>query len=320
MAPEPLKVDTDALRTAANGLLSAARDMPAPPEGFQVTGTDPLSQALAAGIKAVESPLIEGLPATKAEAVRTAENVIKAADRYEETDQRLGDGINKRTFADHDGKRRNGIRQVDNRSFKDTPPPPLPDPVTKLGLPNYNPGSLDGRETRIVYTQGELRMGQLNEQLARQGVSAEERARQMCDLRNSLRDWTRDLMQNRADAELLARYERNSSFADMVARNHGKGLRGDDVYNAIIQSSTRSRPEVNAAYGIDPEHPPPLPPVKPSNPIWEPSMPQPPPAPQPPFMGGGGRFGEGGPSTPVTQLPPPPPEGEPPMMGGGGRF
>lgn len=330
MTPEPLKVDTDALRTAGNGLLNAAKDIPGPPEPFTVSGTDPL----AAGIKELETPLIEGLPALKADATETAEKVIQAADRYDNTDQQLQDKINKRTFPHLDRDGQHGkVRMVDDKFRKDAPPPSLPDPVTKLGLPNYNPGSLDGRETRIVYTQAELRMRQLNDQLARQGVSAEERARQMCDLRNSVRTWGRDIMQNRADAALLAARDPNRTFDELVALQHARGLRGDAVYDAIIESSTRSRPEVNAAFGIDPEHPPPLPPVNPSNPVWEPSWPPgQPPVPSvlppmlggggsfdPPMMGGGGRFGEGGPSTPVTQ-PPPPPEGEPPMMGGGGRF
>lgn len=102
MAPEPLHVDPEALRVAANGLLGAARDIPAPPEPFNVTGSDPLSQALAARTKAVEAPLIEGLPTTKADATQTAENVAKAANAYESTDQQLADKINKRTFPKFD--------------------------------------------------------------------------------------------------------------------------------------------------------------------------------------------------------------------------
>jgi hypothetical protein len=310
MVPEPLHVDPERLAAAAGRLLAAANEIPPPPAPSAVTGSDPLSQAIAAQAGKVEAPVSEGLPAVKNSATQSAQNVNAAAKAYESTDQQLGDEINKRTFPDPERNGQRGkVRLAGFGTKPEAPPPPLPDPVTRLGLPNYNPGSLTGREARIVYTEGELRMRQLNEQLARQGVSAEERARQMCDLRNSLRDWNRDLMQNRSDAELLARYEKNSSFADMVARNHAKGLRGDSIYNAIIASSTRSRPEVNAAFGIDPEHPPPLPPVKPSNPIWD-----------GPMMGGGGRFGEGGSSPPVTKPPPEPPDPQPPMMGGGGRF
>lgn len=126
MAPEPLHVDPEALRVAANGLLSAAKDIPAPPEPFNATGSDPLSQALAARIKAVEAPLIEGLPTTKADATQTAENVAKAAKAYEDTDRRLGDDIKRRTFPDPE---RNGqVRAAGFGTWKQEPPPVPVDP------------------------------------------------------------------------------------------------------------------------------------------------------------------------------------------------
>ena len=166
------------------------------------------------------------------------------------------------------------------------PRPPLPDPVTQLNLPNYNLGSLDDRETRTVYIHGELEMRRLNERLMGEGVSAEQRARRMCDLRNALRSWTRDLMLDRAYAEELTQYEKNLSFDGLVTRNQTKRLTGDEVYNAIIESSTRSRPEPNKDLNIDPEKPPSLPPVWPSHPIWGlPTPLKPQPTPPPPMIG-----------------------------------
>lgn len=145
---------------------------------------------------------------------------------------------------------------------------PAPEPVRTLGLPNYNPGSLSEAQTRTVYTQGELRMRQLNDRLASQGVSPEERARIMFEQRNALRTWARTLMSNRTVADQLNANEPNLTFEDLVAKNRAKGLSGDDLSNAIISSATRSRVSVNESLGIDPDNPPPLPPVLPSQPFY----------------------------------------------------
>ena len=126
-------------------------------------------------------------------------------------------------------------------------------------------------------------MRRLNTTLIAEGLSAEARARKMCYLRNTLRSWTRDLMHNRGDAEYLTRYEQNSSFDRLVARHEAEGRTGEAAYEAIIESSTKSRPAMNGE--IDPNNPPPLSPVWPAFPIWgqatlkKPSSPTKPPPP-----------------------------------------
>ncbi|NDJ91979.1 hypothetical protein [Mycolicibacter kumamotonensis] len=181
-------------------------------------------------------------------------------------------------------RKRGGVQLVDNRTFKDAPaprPPSEPDPVGKLGLPDYKPGSLSGEEARAVYAQGELRMRDLNEQLIKQGLNPEERAKIMFDQRNSLRSWVRDLMNNREGAAEITQKNPNYSWDEIVAQRKARGLSGKDLYDSIIESSTRSRTSVNEAMGVDPEHPPPLPPVR------------------PPLTGGPGQAG-----TPVISSPP----------------
>ncbi len=79
----------------------------------------------------------------------------------------------------------------------------------------------------------------------------------MYELRASLRSWTRTLMADRETAEHLTANEPNPSFEDLVARQQAKGRVGDEIYEAIIASATRSRPSVNESLGIDPENPPP---------------------------------------------------------------
>lgn len=99
-------------------------------------------------------------------------------------------------------------------------------------------------------------MRRLNEELVRRGVSAEDRARIMFEQRNKLRSWSRELMSDRQLADYLNANERNLTFDELVAKNQARGLSGDALYNAIVESSTRSRPSVNDSLGIDPDNPP----------------------------------------------------------------
>jgi hypothetical protein len=198
-----------------------------------------------------------------------------------------------------------------DRTFKTGPDQPPPDPVGKLGLPDYKPGSLTGEEARAVYAHGELRMHDLNEQLIKQGLSPEERAKTMFEQRNSLRTWTRELMQDRPGADWLNENRPNQTWDQSVQKQISRGNQGDAIYDGIIDSSTRSNPEVNAATGINPEEPPPLPPVHPSAPI-EAVPPEPPPLVE---RGGEGPMIAGGPGTPLGPQIAPPPHAHPHWLG-----
>jgi len=149
---------------------------------------------------------------------------------------------------------------VDNE-VGDSPPPP-PDPVTKLHLPNYPFGSLSEEESRAVYAHGELAMRQLNQEMITQGLSAERRARTMHEQRNKLRTWCRDLMSNRAAADWLAANRPNQTWDEAMQKQISRDKQGDAIYEGIIESSTHSNPWVNAATGIDAANPPKLPPVR----------------------------------------------------------
>ncbi|WP_343571790.1 hypothetical protein [Mycobacterium sp.] len=215
--------------------------------------------------------------------------------------------------------------QPADRTFKqgpDQPPPPglkdpsegrLPDPVGKLGLPNYNPGSLSDEDARAVYAHGELRMRVLNEQLVKQGLNAEERAKKMFEQRNSLRSWVRDLMRDRTAADWLAENRPNQTWEQSIQKEISRGKQGDTIYEGIIESSTRSNPGVNAATGINPEHPPALPAVHPSAPIESmhtESHPPTPPAPETVHS-------PAAPPVKSAQVEPPAPRALPPAEGGG---
>jgi hypothetical protein len=91
--PGELRVDTAPLATGGQGLLSAAGDIPLPPIPFTAVGGDALSTILNARTQAIEAPFIAGMPVTKAEALRIAQNIIQAAAKYEGVDQNLADQV-----------------------------------------------------------------------------------------------------------------------------------------------------------------------------------------------------------------------------------
>ena len=113
-----------------------------------------------------------------------------------------------------------------------------------------------------MYTHGGLRMRQVHAEYVRDGAGVQERAKRMYALRDALRTWTRTLMSDTALAKWLQANERSPTFEQLVALHQARGLTGESVYVAIITSSTRSRPSVNTELGIDPEAPPPLPPLR----------------------------------------------------------
>ena len=98
-----LRVDTVPLANGGQGLLGAAGNIPLPPVPFTAVGGDALSTILNARTQAMEAPLIAGMPVTKAEALRTAQNVLQAAGIYERVDQQLADEILKALFGAPDG-------------------------------------------------------------------------------------------------------------------------------------------------------------------------------------------------------------------------
>ncbi|MCV7050131.1 hypothetical protein H7H82_05865 [Mycobacterium heidelbergense] len=139
--------------------------------------------------------------------------------------------------------------------------------MSVLGLPDYNPGSLSLRETRIVYLHGELRLDELEEELLGQGRSLEETARILSEQRNALRSWTRELMSDRRAAATITAENPNMSWDEVVAKYRNRGFTGDDLYREIMAAAKRSRAKVNEALGLDPNNPPPLPPMLPPVPF-----------------------------------------------------
>jgi hypothetical protein len=58
-------------------------------------------------------------------------------------------------------------------------------------------------------------------------------------------------MSDRALAEQLNQLEPNLTWEQIVQKQMDKGLSGDEIYQAIIESSRRSRKSVNKELGLD---------------------------------------------------------------------
>jgi hypothetical protein len=92
-----LRVDPEELTSGASGLEAAANGIPEPPAPFTSTGADALSAILNTLTQEKESPLIAGLPATKAEALANAQKILQAAGIYDQTDQQIADEVRRAT-------------------------------------------------------------------------------------------------------------------------------------------------------------------------------------------------------------------------------
>lgn len=79
----------------------------------------------------------------------------------------------------------------------------------------------------------------------------EEQAHQAFELRNQFRSHARELMSDRQLAESLNITDPNLTWEEVVQKQIDKGLTGEDIYKAIIESSQRSRKSVNQSLGLE---------------------------------------------------------------------
>jgi ESX secretion-associated protein EspJ len=94
----PLKVDPELLERYGNQLLTAAGGLPEAPPPFTVTGTDPMSQAIADKLPAMEGAIQDELPKLKQQALDTASKIVSAAGQYQRTDDQLAAQYEKHQF------------------------------------------------------------------------------------------------------------------------------------------------------------------------------------------------------------------------------
>jgi hypothetical protein len=94
----PLTVDPELLERYGNQLLTAAGGLPEAPPPFTVTGTDPMSQAIADKLPVMEGAIQDGLPQLKDQASATASTIVSAAGQYQSADQQNAADIKKHQF------------------------------------------------------------------------------------------------------------------------------------------------------------------------------------------------------------------------------
>src|SRR4051794_18701030 len=89
MPPEPLSVDPTLLSSLGNELITSAGTIPLAPPPFTTPGMDAISLSIMSQVPALEAPILSGLPEVKAEATKTAANIVAAAQQYLQTDEQL---------------------------------------------------------------------------------------------------------------------------------------------------------------------------------------------------------------------------------------
>ena len=111
---------------------------------------------------------------------------------------------------------------------------------------DLEPQSLTDREARLWYLRQEIKMRDIldpNLPLKLQAVQA-------FYLRNCLRTRARELMKDQKLAETLRKTEKNKSWDEFVKRTENKGYKGVGIWREIIESSMRSRQDVNDDFEI----------------------------------------------------------------------
>ncbi len=112
-------------------------------------------------------------------------------------------------------------------------------------------------EIRLWYNYQVVIIPTLNEQWIREGVSAKERAKLAYGIRHRARIYARLLMPDKEDVGMLRKRDMKKygnpdgpTFEYLVDKNRQKGLGGDALYVAIVESSSRTSAEYNAQFGI----------------------------------------------------------------------
>jgi filamentous hemagglutinin len=82
-------------------------------------------------------------------------------------------------------------------------------------------------------------------------ASLESQARQAFDMRNANRAQAREFMSDRVTADRLIREEPNLAWNQMMEYRRSQGLTGNNAYRSILQSSQKTRVEVNRRLGVE---------------------------------------------------------------------
>lgn len=116
-------------------------------------------------------------------------------------------------------------------------------------------GAMTNAEVRDWYNAQVATIPAQNQTWLAEGLSAELRAQQAYTVRHDARIEARNMMSNKAEVEQLRARDQvkygdpdGPSFDYLVKKNRDKGLEGDAVYEAIIESSARTDEQTNARF------------------------------------------------------------------------
>ena len=108
-------------------------------------------------------------------------------------------------------------------------------------------GTLSNVDARKWYLEQEAKIPDLIDD----SLPLEQQARQAFELRNQYRMQVRELMSDRQLAESLYVTDPNLTWEQIIQKQIDKGLSGDDIYKAIIESSQRSRTSINQSLDLE---------------------------------------------------------------------
>lgn len=112
-------------------------------------------------------------------------------------------------------------------------------------------------EIRLWYNDQVVIIPILNKRWIEEGITAKRRAEKAFEIRHQARINARSLMRNRDEVENLRKRDMKKygnpdgpTFQHLVKLNHEKGFSGNQIYENIVESSSRTSPEYNKRFGI----------------------------------------------------------------------
>jgi hypothetical protein len=134
---------------------------------------------------------------------------------------------------------------------------PFPDSLAQVEELREQGVSWTNQEVRLHYNRIVGTIGPANERWKQEGLPTEERARRAYTMRHDARLLTRAMMSDAKEVEELRTRDLETygnpdgpTFEQLVERQRSKGVSGDAVYQAIIDSSQRTNEAVNKRFGL----------------------------------------------------------------------
>ncbi|PRQ06872.1 hypothetical protein [Enhygromyxa salina] len=116
-------------------------------------------------------------------------------------------------------------------------------------------GAMTNEQVRDWYNAQVATIPEQNQAWLAEGLSAELRAQRAYAIRHDARIEARNKMSSEAEVEQLRARDQakygdpdGPTFEYLVDKNRGKGLEGDAIYEAIIESSARTDEQTNARF------------------------------------------------------------------------